>query len=158
KGFEGKLTDRHAMSLVNLRYVPRGRFFWDERAGTLEEAVLVPIQNNVEMGHDVTRVVEVLGKDEQYAELFGNAFGDGRVTHQRIGKALAQFLRSMVSGRSKYDEGLAKVKSVRDDFPNFTVRENRGKALFVSNCSICHLPGQDVNFSMIGPANNGLDG
>ncbi len=157
KGFEGKLTDRHAMSLVNLRYVPRGRFFWDERAGSLEEAVLLPIQNKVEMGQDLTRLVEVLGKDAKYAELFGKAFGDGKVTQERIGKALAQFVRSMVSYRSKFDEGLAKVTSARDDFPNFTVQENRGKALFMSNCAICHLPGPDVNFLMIGPANNGLD-
>ena len=33
KGFEGQLGDRNAMSLVDLRYYPRGRFFWDERAG-----------------------------------------------------------------------------------------------------------------------------
>jgi cytochrome c peroxidase len=49
------------------------------------------------------------------------------------------------------------VDSVRDDFPNFTVQENRGKALFLSNCASCHLPGQDAHFSMIAPANNGLD-
>jgi cytochrome c peroxidase len=157
KGFEGNLTDRHAMSLVNLRYVPRGRFFWDERARNLEEAVLLPIQSKVEMGQDLTRLVEVLGKDEKYPELFQKAFGDGKVTRERIGKALAQFLRSMVSCRSKYDDGLAKGTSVRDDFPNFTVQENRGKALFVSNCAICHQPGQDVNFLMPVPSNNGLD-
>jgi cytochrome c peroxidase len=157
KGFGDKLTDRHAMSLVNLRYTSRGRFFWDERAGTLEEAVLLPIHNKVEMGQDLARLVEVLGKDEKYAELFGKAFGDSKVTRERIGKALAQFLRSMVSCRSKFDVGLAKVTSVRDDFPGFTVQENRGKALFVSNCAICHLPAQDVNFVMIAPANNGLD-
>jgi cytochrome c peroxidase len=157
KGFAGQSTDRHAMSLVNLRFVPRGRFFWDERGESLEEAVLLPIRNKVEMGQDLTRVVEILGKDEKYAGLFGKAFGDGKVTQERIGKALAQFLRSMVSCRSKYDAGLAKVSSVRDDFPNFTVQENRGKALFVSNCAVCHLPGPDVNFFMIAPANNGLD-
>jgi cytochrome c peroxidase len=157
KGFAGQSTDRHAMSLVNLRYVLRGRFFWDERARSLEEAVLLPIHNKLEMGQDLTRVIEVLGRDAKYAELFGKAFGDGKVTRERIGQALAQFLRSMVSCRSKYDVGLAKVTSVRDDFPNFTVQENRGKALFVSNCAICHQPGQDVNFLMITPANNGLD-
>jgi cytochrome c peroxidase len=157
KGFAGKLTDRHAMSLVNLRYVPRGRFFWDERAGSLEEAVLVPIQSKVEMGQDLTKLVKILGTDAQYPKLFQKAFGDAKVTPGRIGQALAQFLRSLVSCRSKYDEGLAQVKSVRDDFPNFSVQENRGKALFVNNCAVCHLPGPDVNFLMIGPANNGLD-
>ena len=157
KGFDGKLTDRNALSLVNLRYYPRGRFFWDERAGSLEEAVLVPIQSRTEMGRDLKGLVEILAKDEHYPELFQKAFGDGKITQERVAKALAQFLRSMVSCRSKYDEGLAKVASVRDDFPNFTVQENRGKALFVSNCASCHLPGQDAHFSMITPANNGLD-
>jgi cytochrome c peroxidase len=157
KGFGGKRTDRHAMSLVNLRYALRGRFFWDERARSLEEAVLVPIQSKVEMGQDLTRLVEALARDEKYPELFKKAFGDGKVTPDRVGKALAQFLRSLVSCRSKYDEGLAKVTSARDDFPNFTVRQNRGKALFLSNCAVCHLPGQGAHFSMIVPANNGLD-
>src|SRR5262245_43057118 len=31
KGFEGKRTDRNSPSLVNLRFYPGGRFFWDER-------------------------------------------------------------------------------------------------------------------------------
>jgi cytochrome c peroxidase len=157
KGFEGKRTDRHGMSLANLRYSVRGRFFWDERARSLEEAVLVPIQSKIEMGQDLTRLTEILAKDEHYPELFQKAFGDRRGTQERIAKALAQFLRSMVSYRSKYDEGRAKVASVRDDFPNFTVQENRGKALFVNNCASCHLPGQDAHFATVAPANNGLD-
>jgi cytochrome c peroxidase len=145
------------MSLVNLRYSPRGRLFWDERADNLEEAVLVPIQSKVEMGQDLTRVAAILARDKHYPELFKKAFGDGKITQERVGKALAQFLRSMVSCQSKYDVGRAGVGSVRDDFKNFTVQENRGKALFLSNCSICHLPGQDAHFVMVAPSNNGLD-
>jgi cytochrome c peroxidase len=158
KGFAGKLTDRHAMSLVNLRYQPRGRFFWDERATDLEAAVLLPIQSKVEMGQDLTRLVELVSKDENYPELFQRAFGDGKVTSERIGKALAQFLRSIVSCRSKYDEGMAQAASARDDFPNFSAQENRGKALFLSSCAVCHLPKADVSFLMLTAANNGLDG
>jgi cytochrome c peroxidase len=157
KGFEGKRTDRHASSLVDLRYVTRGRFFWDERAGNLEETVLVPIQSKIEMGQDLTRLMEVLARDEHYPELFQKAFGDGKISQERTARALAQFVRSLVSYQSKYDEGRAKVSSVRDDFENFTVQENRGKALFMSNCAVCHLPGQDAHFFMIAPANNGLD-
>jgi cytochrome c peroxidase len=157
KGHEGKLTDRHAMSLADLRYAARGRFFWDERAGSLEEAVLVPIQSKIEMGQDLTRLTEALARDEHYPELYRKAFGDARITPERTARALAQFLRSTVSYRSKYDEGRAKATSVRDDFENFTVQENRGKALFLNSCANCHLPGQDAHFSMIAPANNGLD-
>src|SRR5262245_48620008 len=50
RGFKGGRTDRHAMNLVNLRYHPRGRFFWDERGGNLEEMVLLPVQNTLELG------------------------------------------------------------------------------------------------------------
>jgi cytochrome c peroxidase len=157
KGFDGKRTDRHAMSLVNLRYQTRGRFFWDERAGSLEEAVLVPIQSQVEMGQDPTRLTEVLARDEHYPGLFRKAFGDGKVTPERTARALAQFLRSMVSCQSRYDEGRARAGSARDDFENFTTQENRGKALFLNHCALCHLPGQDAHFVMIAPANNGLD-
>jgi cytochrome c peroxidase len=157
KGFAGKRTDRHAMSLVNLRYYPRARFLWDERAGNLEEMVLLPIQNKVEMGQDLTRLVATLGRDEKYPELFRRAFGDRTVSRGRMARALAQFLRSMVSCQSKYDEGLAKARSARDDFKNFTTQENRGKALFLRNCALCHQPGQDAHFVMLGPANNGLD-
>ena len=157
RGFEGKPTDRHAMGLANVRYSVRGRFFWDERAGSLEEAVLVPVQSRTEMGQDLTRLMEVLARDEHYPELFRKAFGDGKITPERTAKALAQFLRSMVSYQSKYDEGRAEAGSVRDDFENFTVQENRGKALFLSNCASCHLPGQDAHFTLIAPENNGLD-
>jgi cytochrome c peroxidase len=145
------------MNLVNLRYHTRGRFFWDERGRTLEETVLVPIQSKIEMGQELTRLMEILAADQQYPELYKNAFGDEKVTPERTGKALAQFLRSMVSYQSKFDDGLAKVASVRDDFPNFTAQENRGKALFVRHCASCHLPGEDVSFTMISPRNNGLD-
>jgi cytochrome c peroxidase len=158
KGYEGKFTDRNAMPLVDVRYYPRGRFFWDERARTLEEQVLQPIQNKVEMGHDVNRVVEALGQDTQYAELYRRAFGDAKVTSDRTAKALAQFVRSLVSYRSKYDEGLAKMNSVGTDFPNFTREENRGKASFLRNCGQCHLPGgQGAVFVLNAPQNNGLD-
>jgi cytochrome c peroxidase len=158
KGFEGKQTDRNAMSLVDLRYYSRGRFFWDERARTLEDQVLMPIQSKTEMGQDLTKLVELLGKDEHYPDLYRQAFGDPEITAKRTSRALAQFLRSLVSYQSKYDEGRAKAASLREDFENFTEQENRGKGLFLANCATCHLPqGQDAHFFLNRPLNNGLD-
>jgi cytochrome c peroxidase len=158
KGYEGKLLDRNAMSLVDLRYYARGRFFWDERARSLEDQVLVPIQGKVEMGQDLTTLTEVLAKDDRYPELFRKAFGDRAVTRDRVARGLAQFLRSLVSYQSKYDECRAKARSVRDDFEGFTADENRGKSLFLRDCASCHMPGgQDAHFSVERPFNNGLD-
>ena len=157
KGFEGRLTDRHAMNLTGLRYYPRGRFFWDERGDNLEEMVLLPVENRIEMGEAISRLPGKLAEAAYYPELFRRAFGDPAITEPRIARALAQFLRSLVSYQSRYDEGRARASSAVDDFDTFTRQENHGKALFLRNCANCHLPIQDAHFFMILPANNGLD-
>jgi cytochrome c peroxidase len=111
-GFEGRETSRNAMSLVNLRYTNlhgmRPGFFWDERALTLEAQVLMPIQDPIEMGMELKSLEDRLQKLPHYPPLFDAAFGSPQVTSDRIAKALAQFLRSMVSLDSKFDRA-AKV-------------------------------------------------
>ncbi len=157
-GFAGHQLDRNSMSLVNLRYYGRGRFFWDERARSLEEQVLMPIKSKTELGQDLPRLVQTLAADPAYRELFQKAFGDSQVTPERMARALAQFLRSMVSYQSRFDEGLARARSVRADFANFTAQENRGKTLFLRNCATCHMPrGREALLFMTRPLNNGLD-
>jgi cytochrome c peroxidase len=156
KGFRGALTDRRAMPLVNLRYYQRARFFWDERAGNLEEMVLQPIHSRIEMGQEAKALVDLLEGDARYAKLFERAFGDPEISEPRIGKALAQFVRSMVSYQSRYDDGRARAQSAQDDFDNFTRQENRGKALFVRHCGTCHMKDGNEHFFVPTPANTGL--
>lgn len=158
-GFEGKEGDRNAMSLVNLRY-GRAGFFWDERAATLEEQALLPIHSRIEMGRNPNEVVTVIQGDERYIPLFHDAFGDGEINEPRIAKALAQFIRALVSGRSKYDVGFQATGNSADKFANFTTAENRGKQLFRQHCMACHTLGSDdqtVLFHMFRSLNNGLD-
>ena len=157
RGFHGGLTDRHAMTIANVRYHPRARFFWDERGANLEEMVLMPVANSLEMGVKLEQLPAILGRDQRYPELFRQAFGDAAIDIPRISRALAQFLRAMVSYQAKYDEGRAKARTVTEDFANFTPQENRGKALFLRNCSLCHLPEQEAHFIMVEPVNTGLD-
>lgn len=158
QGFNGKEGDRNAMSLVNARFAPGGRFFWDERAASLERQVLKPIESKLEMGHLLPALVETLGKDPLYPDLFRGAFGTSQVTREHLARALAQFVRSLVSFQSKYDEGLVKAGSARTDFPNFTDQENRGKRVFLRRCAVCHLPAQqEAVFYLPRPQNNGLD-
>lgn len=157
RGFKDGRTDRHATTLANVRYHPRARFFWDERGGNLESMVLMPVKNTLEMGQDLDRLPEILVRDSRYPELFRLAFGDPTIDNTRIARALAQFLRSMVSYQSKYDAGRAAALTAAADFDNFTQQENRGKALFRRNCALCHLPDQDAHFIMVEPVNTGLD-
>ncbi len=157
-GFAGQKTDRHAMSLVDVRYYARGRMFWDERAVSLEEQVLMPIQNSHEMGQTLPKLMGIISADQNYPALYEKAFGDPVITVERTANALAQFLRTLVSYRSKYDKGLAMTASIGAEFPNFTPQENRGKATFLARCGVCHLPpGQGVIFTSQITRNNGLD-
>jgi cytochrome c peroxidase len=147
KGVGGQLGDRNSMPLVNVKFVRNGKFFWDERAKSLEAQVLMPIEDPKEMAHKVDLVVETARRDPAYAPLFRRAFGDEDVTADRVARALAQFIRSIVSYQSKFDEGIAQAGEIRDDFPNFTKAENLGKKIFLGdhdrasrgNCATCHL-------------------
>ncbi len=140
-GFDGGETGRNAMGVMDARYYGNGRFFWDERAATLEEQVLLPIQNEVEMGLTLDQLVERVAAQPYYAYLFERAFGDATVTSERISRALAQFARAIVSYRSRYDEGLAAAGAANLPFPNFTAAENQGKGIFLGACASCHLAG-----------------
>lgn len=144
-GFAGGQTARHSMTLINARYYQRGRFFWDERATTLEDQVLQPFQDPVEMGMTLDKVVSAVESSDFYPELFTNAFGSSEITSEQIAFALAQFVRSIVSYSSRYDEGRAMADAPGDDFVNFTAEENLGKRLFLRNianggagCFGCH--------------------
>lgn len=149
-GFAGGSTSRNAMSLANARFYNSGRFFWDERAASLEDQTLMPIENSVEMGMNLDDLVVKLGAEPYYPPLFEAAFGSPDVTRERISFALAQFVRSMVSYRSRYDLGLS------TNFSNFTPQENQGRQIFNGRgrCNTCH-----VTDAFIAPEarNNGLD-
>ena len=163
-GFEGGLTGRNSMGLINSRFYANGHFFWDERADTLEDQTLMPIQDAVEMGLSLQQLESKLAASDYYPFLFDWAYGDESVTSDRVSRALAQFVRTIVSYESKYDAGLAATGDVNRPFPNFTQAENAGKALFFSrrtSCGACHVDNQgqqnDVFFFMDRPRNNGLD-
>jgi len=161
-GFAGGQTARHSMGLSNARFYERGRFFWDERAATLEDQVLQPIQNEVEMGMTLTRLTAKLAATDFYPALFNAAFGTTDVTSDRISKALAQFVRSLSTYQSKYDTALAagpgSVNTV------FTPLERQGLQLFGgplagpgpggAGCARCHEATAQIASQ---PRNNGLN-
>ena len=160
-GFEGGFTGRNSMGLAQAAYYANGRFFWDERAASLEDQVVMPIQDHIEMGMELDDLITKLNGIDYYPELFEQAFDDATITVQGIENALAQFVRSMVSYNSKFDLGMANLQPGQNigntPFSNFTPQENMGKALFFSNrtnCATCH---GTTNFVAPGARNNGLD-
>lgn len=156
------LTGRHSMRLINARFSNENRFFWDERASTLEKQTTMPIQDHVEMGFsgengDLTfeDLIIKLEETEYYPALFNLVFGDENINETRIQNALAQFIRSIQSFDSKYDEGRLITNNDNQPFANFTQQENLGKELFLQppnfnnegiringgiGCAGCHQP------------------
>lgn len=142
------------MRLINARFAAEQRFFWDERATSLEDQTTQPIQDHIEMGFSgidgdpsLTDLIAKLSAIEEYQVLFTIAFGDANITEARMQQSLAQFVRSIQSFDSKWDIGRAQVNSDLAPFPNFTAQENAGKDLFMrppgpgnrsANCNVCH--------------------
>jgi cytochrome c peroxidase len=138
-GVENGRTERHSMRLINSRYANEAKFFWNERAASLEAQVTMPIVDHLEMGFsgqtgrgNITSLITKLGGIGYYKELFKLAYGDATITEARMQTALAQFIRSIQSFDSKYDVGRAQAPNDGAPFPNFTAQENAGKNLFLA--------------------------
>ena len=139
KGVAGGLTARHSMRLINARFAVETKFFWDERAATLEIQTTKPIQDHAEMGFSglsgrpsIAALLTKLQSVSYYNELFKFVYGDINVTEARMQECLAQFVRSIQSFDSKYDAGRAVVANDGQPFANFTAQENLGKQLFIT--------------------------
>jgi cytochrome c peroxidase len=143
------LTGRHSMGLANAGYYEDGKAFWDERASSLEDQALIPIQNSVEMGSTLPEVVGKLSATNYYPQLFQAAFGSPTITPDRIAKAIGQFERSMVSYKSKFDSAYAANPGGPPNFAAvFTTEELQGEEVFHSDrgrCSQCHSTAAQVS-------------
>jgi len=154
-GESGRRGRRNAMPLVNLAWAKE--FFWDGRAKSLREQVLLPIQDAHEMNETLDRVVAKLERDRDYPGHFKAAFGSVAVTSERIALALEQFLLTLVSQESKFDRAARKLATL-------TAQEQRGLQLFVTehdparglrgaDCFHCHGGNLFSNHQFM---NNGL--
>jgi cytochrome c peroxidase len=161
-GHAGRLTRRHSMGLANGRWYAPGRQFWDERAADFEAQALMPVQDTSEMALPLDDLEIKLAVTSYYPPLFAAAFGTPAVTAARVARALAQFERSMVSYRSRFDSAL--VAGNGDPSATFTAQELLGYRLFTSaagdatvasfGCDRCHQTAAHVADR---PRNNGLD-
>lgn len=152
EGLYGGQTGRHSMRLAYSRFSDESKFFWDERATSLENQTTRPIQDAVEMGFSgqggqpgFDSLVRKLSGLDYYKTLFTFVYGDTVITELRVQRALAQFVRSIYSFDSKFDQGLAQAGgNINAQFSNYTAQENQGKGLFLApppagaGCQGCH--------------------
>jgi cytochrome c peroxidase len=131
EGIDHQMGGRNAPTVINSAYATSQ--FWDGRAKTLEDQATGPVENPIEMGHDMEAVVDAFSKVAEYQERFKKVFGTG-VTKEGFAKAVAAFERTVLSGDSPYD------RFVQGNQEALTDTQKRGLELFRNNCSLCHTP------------------
>lgn len=155
-GAQQQVGKRNAMPLFNLAW--HQGFFWDGRAATLREQVLMPIHDKNEMNETLPNVIAKLNADDECQTGFAKAFGSPEINAERIAKALEQFLLTFISQESRFDRAARKVAELNES-------EKRGLQLFVTefdpkrglrgaDCFHCH---GGTLFTSQSFANNGLE-
>lgn len=153
-GVLGTPLKRHSMTLANSRFNIAEHWFSDLRATPLEALALLPIEDPIELGSYLQQVETKLAATRFYPALFEAAFGSRDITAERIGLALGQFLRAMMSYQSRFDAAYT-GEVVLENL--LTATELRGKMLFETDAGKCHFcHGERVQVSSEA-RNNGLD-
>jgi len=128
-GIEGKIGERNALTIQNLAWSKD--FMWDGGVNHLDVQPINPITSHDEMDESMKNVVLKLQRSPKYQQLFHEAFGDSKITGQKILKALSQFMLQLTSANSKYDRVMRKEETYNE-------REQRGYELFKTHCASCH--------------------
>lgn len=134
-GIDGSLGTRNSMPLQNLAWNFEENFFWDGRSVTLEEQILQPVINPIEMANTWSNAVASLENDPEYPLLFEQAFNASMIDSTLVSKAIAQFLRTMISSNSKFDRflrGEATLSAEEQNGLNVFMDETKG------DCFHCH--------------------
>ncbi len=100
----------------------------------IESAVWMAIAAPHEMDGNINKAVKLIKKDSFYRQKFYQAFGTFDININLISKAIAQFIRSLVSFNSKFDMFM-------DGKVQLTQQEMRGLVLFTTegaDCFHCH--------------------
>jgi len=136
-GIGGAEVNRAAPSLWNVTFLKQ--FFWDARAGSLEEQMLGPLYSANEMGGDRSKLLRDVAGNETYQRLFRDAYpgSEGPLTLQQVYTAIAAFQTSLISLNSRYDQYAHGYHDALTD------NEKEGMNIFrsfVARCAECHTP------------------
>lgn len=131
--------------------------FWDGRAVSLEDQAVGPIQNAIEMGNTHEVMLKTLKKVEGYSMQFEKIFPGTGFTVDNVGKALAAFERTLVTGPAAYDYNEAykrfatlapeDLEELKTDSPETYTQYEQAKLLAEANpMSDSALRGQELFF------------
>lgn len=135
-GVYGHAGTRNTPSLLNIAAAKESAFFWDGRRTALEQAVLDPLTNPVEMGlHDQAALMRRITQNSAYRAAFTQAFPDGStIVQDKVGAVLSAYVRSLTPPESGFDRYL------HGDHTALNPRAQLGLALFQgkAGCVECH--------------------
>jgi cytochrome c peroxidase len=143
-GINGILGKRNSPALQNLNW--NTSFMHDGGILNLEVQPLGPIANSIEQNENIGNVINKLNSTTKYKTLCNAAYGDEVMTSQRLLKSLAQFMGTMYSFNSKYDD-------VKKGAKTFSIDEQNGYNVFVAKCATCHTEPLFTNHEF---KNNGI--
>ena len=137
-GVNGRLGTRNTPSAMNMRL--QESFFWDGRVSSLEEQVLIPIENPVEMDLPIDSAIARLNIDPVYRKSFLRIFKE-LPSKKTLAKALSDFERSLETNESPFDDW-----RINDNEDAVSASAKRGFKLFntKAKCIQCHF-GPDFN-------------
>lgn len=139
-GEQDRMGRRNAMPLFNLAW--KSSYFWDGRAASLREQVLIPIGDHQELDEDPANVVRKLEADRDYPARFSEAFGSPGISTERLAIALETFLLSLVSHDSKFDRARRGEATLTDleqrGFEFFMTEREPRSGQFGGDCFHCH--------------------
>ena len=121
---------------------------WDGAINHLDMQALAPIAHPVEMDFDIKLVIDRLNANLSYQTAFTDAWGSEVATGERFLKSISQFILTLVTANSKYDQVMRAASGVA-----FTVKEQKGYEQFKAKCASCHVEPLFTDYSF---QNNGL--
>ena len=143
-GIGDQMGTRNAPVLINLAW--QRQLMHDGAIAFFDFQPLAPITHPKEMGEDLRNVLMKLNRHPRYQRALFAIYQDSTMTSERLLKCMSQFLLSLVSADSKYDQ-------VQRGILTFTEQEQSGYRVFQSHCARCHTPPLFTNYAF---ANNGI--
>ena len=160
-GVTGIPTPHYMLPMINLVWVSNG-YLWNgvvnnnqaEGSRNIEDIVAMAIMVPQEMCSDTNKSKELISRTKGYPELFNAAFGSSVVTEKNMARAIAQFVRSLISADSKFDRFMEGSVQLTDS-------ELNGYVLFTTeqgaDCFHCHGGDGNPLFTTNLFYNNGKD-
>jgi cytochrome c peroxidase len=161
-GLTGIPTPHYMMPMINLVWSTHG-YLWNGKvseenpsvsARSLEDFVWMAITAPHEINGDTAKVAALFQSLSGYPGLFKRAFGSDRITVKNMGRAIAQFVRTLISANSKFDRFLRGETNLNND-------ERNGYVLFMTeqggDCFHCHGGDGNPLFTTTLFYNNGKD-